>query len=516
MSEEQKKKLVTRREMLRLTGATGIGLLATACGGAAPTAQIIEVEKQVIVEKEVVRIETVEVERIVEKEVIKEIEVERIVEVQVEAEAAGPAMASVSGALWVLQGKDFHPDYNDYVRAEITAYAAEQGWPLDISYTAGFASGTGEIEKLAAAVQAGDPPDLVHQNYASVQLRNLYLVQPVTEVVEQIEAVYGPAASYVRQLHYLDDQWWAVPYHQRAGGGYYRRDQFDKVGIDVQAIRQFTDLREACLEANDVDNELYAWGMTPNRSGDGNTMINRPKTGWGAGWQDETGQFIATNSPEMIEAMTFIKETYTDDKWAAILPPGILAWNDISNNEAYLGSRISYTMNAGTVLAKAIVDNNPVAELTSYHKMCGGPVNQEFMSVDSKNFYVLRGSKNTDAAKQLILEFTANIDRMDGMLASAPAYSLPAYTDLWEISTYIQGSEVALQNKSAALDDSGINDVAWPGPISAALTALTESGIYNDMANAFLTGTPVADAVADAHDRMVLVFQEFDLPGEKS
>ena len=45
MSEEQKKKLVTRREMLRLTGATGIGLLATACGGgAAPT-----VKQQLIV-----------------------------------------------------------------------------------------------------------------------------------------------------------------------------------------------------------------------------------------------------------------------------------------------------------------------------------------------------------------------------------------------------------------------------------------------------------------------------------
>jgi multiple sugar transport system substrate-binding protein len=425
-------------------------------------------------------------------------------------------MASVSGALWVLQGKDFHPDYNDYVRAEINAYAAEQGWPLDISYTAGFASGTGEIEKLAAAVQSGDPPDIVHQDYSTVLLRNLYIIQPVTDVVEQVEAVYGPAAPYLRQIHYLDDQWWVVPYHQRAGGDYYRRDAFDKAGIDVQKIRLLEDMREACLEANDAENEMFGWGLTVNRSGDGNSLINRAKTAYGGGWQDETGQFVATNSPEMIAGMTFIKEIYTEDKWAPMLPPGVLAWNDISNNEAYLGSKIIFTNNAGTVLAKAIVDNNPVADLTNYHKPAGGPVNQEFQTISSKNWHILRGAKNIDAAKQLILEFTANLDRMDGMLASAPAYALPAYTNLWEMSAFTQSSEVTLQNKPAALDASGINADAWPGPISAALAGLNESGIWNDMVNAFVTGTSVEEAVADAHDRMVLVFQEFDLPGERS
>jgi multiple sugar transport system substrate-binding protein len=492
--------------MLKLTGATGVGLLATACGAQPETVTVVEtvvVEKEV--EKEVKVIETVEVE----KEVIKE--VEKVVTVEVEKEAA----VTVEGALWVLEAKDYHPDYNEYIRSEINKYADEQGWPLDLSYIAGFASGTGEVEKIAAAVQAGDPPDLVLHTFSVEQLRNLYVVQPVTEVVEAVEEVYGPAAPFLKQTMYLDDQWWAVPYHQRTDGGYYRRDAFDAAGIDVQAIRQFEALREATLEVSDPDNELYGWGITVNRSGDGNFLINRIKTGYGAAWQDETGQFIRTNSPEMIEAMQFIKDTYTDPKYEAMLPPGVLAWNDISNNEAYLGGVIAYTQNAGTVYAKAVIDKNPVAEKTNYHKPVGGPVNQEFMSLGSKNWYVLRGAKNTEAAKQLALEFTANLERQNAMLASSPAYAVPAYTNLWEMSEFVKGFEPAYQIKSAALDDSGINAGAWPGPPSAALVALDESGIWNDMVNAILTGTDIATAVADAHDRMVLVYKEFGLPGEE-
>ena len=76
--------------------------------------------------------------------------------------------------------------------------------------------------------------------------------------------------------------------------------------------------------------------------------------------------------------------------------------------------------------------------------------------------------------------------------------------------------EVAYQQKSAALDPSGIDATVYPGPPSAAMDGINEGGIWNDMVNALLTGTPVEDAVAEAHDRMVLVFQEFGLPGEEA
>ena len=433
------------------------------------------------------------------------------------APAAAPGgeggAAAEPGSLWVIIDTDFHDAYNEYTEQELRDYAASQGWELELADSQGFAAGSGETERLAAAVQAGDPPDLVRHTLQAELLHSLDITQPVSDIVAEIEGVYGAAAPFLEQIKVIDGEWWSVPYHQRAGGGYYRKDIFGDAGIDIQTIRTYDALREACLEVS--TNDVFGWGMTINRSGDGNSLINRVKCGYGAGWQDESGEYINANTPEMIEAMNFIKDTYLDEQWVPMLPPGVLAWNDISNNEAFQGEVIAYTENAGTVYAKALADGLPVAEKTGYLAPPGGPVNQEFNTIGSKDWFIMKGASNTDAARQTVIDLTADLDRMDAMLASSPAYSIPAYTNLWEMSEYTQGNDMSLEIKRAALDDSGINAGAWPGPSSAALTAVENSGIWNDMVNAFVTGTPVEEAVATAHDRMVLVYKEFGLPGEK-
>jgi multiple sugar transport system substrate-binding protein len=506
MSEEQKNRIVSRRDMLKMTGAAGVGLLASACVQSAPAQpQVIEKVVTVEVEKEVEKVVTVEIE----KEVIKE--------VPVESEPGAEAAAiTVQGAFWILQGKDFHESYNEYLRSKISEYAASKDWPIDISYIAGYTGGTGEVEKIAAAVQSGNPPDMILHNLSAVELRNLYALDPVSDVVEQIESVFGKAAPQMYIDYNLEGQWWAVPYHQRAGGGYYRKDLFDEAGIDLQQTRTYDKLAEQALEVSKPDEEMYGWGMTINRSGDGDSVINRVKTGWGAAWQDETGQFIAANSSEMIDAMNFIKDIYTNPKWEPMLPPGVLSWNDISNNEAYLGGKIAYTENAGTVYANAVLTENPVAPVTSYLKQPGGPVIQEFVVVGARNWMVLRGSKNSAASKDTILHFNTDLGRYDEMLASSPAYALPCYVDLWDMSEVVKASEITQLQKGAALDDSGINANFYPGPVTPAMQAIVQSGIWNDMVNAILTGTATEDAVADAHQRMVDVFKEYGLPGEKA
>jgi multiple sugar transport system substrate-binding protein len=495
--------------MLRMAGVAGVGLLASACGAQPAAPQVVEKVVTVEVEKEV----EVAVEKVVTVEVEKEVQVE-VEKVVVATPDPAASMITVEGAFWVLQGKDFHESYNEYLRSEISEYATAQNWPLDISYIAGFTSGTGEVEKIAAAVQSGNPPDMILHTLSAVQLRNLYALDPLSDVVEQIEANFGKAAPKMYIDYNFEGQWWAVPYHQRSGGGWYRKDVFEGGGIDLTKTRTYSQLREDALAISKPDEELFGWGITPNRSGDGNSFINRVKVGYGASWQDETGQFITVNTPEMVDAMNFIKETFTDPKFEAMLPPGILSWNDTSNNEAYLGAKIAYTENAGTVYANAVLTENPVAPNTNFLKPPGGPVLQEFHVVPGKNWMMLRGSKNQAATKDTILHFTTDLARYDEMLSNSPSYALPCYTDLWEMSEYIKTDPVAQQQQEACMDPSGIDAGPYPGPVTPALVALDESGVWNDMVNAVLTGTPTEDAVAEAHEKMVAIFQEFGLPGE--
>ncbi len=114
--------MITLGRVLAAVALFAVLISALACGAApatvVPTPQIIEVEKQVVVEKEVVkevpveRLVTVEKEVIkevpvenvvtVEKEVVKEVPVERVVEVEVVKEVAVP---SDPGSLVIYSGR---------------------------------------------------------------------------------------------------------------------------------------------------------------------------------------------------------------------------------------------------------------------------------------------------------------------------------------------------------------------------------------------------------------------------
>ena len=486
MANFQSSPKLTRRDMLRLTALAGAGMLASACVTQQPGAVV-----------------TVEVEKVVEKEV----EVTAV---------PGGAAAKVEGALWILQKKDFFPSYNDYMREEMVKFAKDHDWPYDVSYIAGFTGGTPEIQKIAASVEAGNPPDLVMHTLSAVQLRNLYALDPVSDLVEEVEAKWGAASPRMYTDYYFEDQWWAVPFHQRSDGGWYRKDVWDPSDINIQALRTYPDLLDAALEVSKPDEEIYGWGVTVNRCGDGDYFINRVKTGWGASWQNETGEYIATDSPEMVDAISWLIDIYTNPKWEPALPPGILSWTDSTNNEAYLAGKLAYTQNGGTVYGKAILDENPVAELTGFHLPAGGPAIPEFNSLSANNWMLLRGAKNAEAAKEMVRHFMLTVEKMDEVLAAAPAFALPSYTNLWEESKYIQTNQVALQQKSSALDPLGIDPTIYPGPNTPAMAAVASSGIWNDMINAALSGTSVPEAVTTAHERMVKLFQEFGMPGESA
>jgi multiple sugar transport system substrate-binding protein len=515
----EKKKLSRRDFLLAAAGAAGAATLA-ACQ---PKTVIVKETVEVEVEKEVTKVvkevvkETVVVAgtpEVVEKEVTKIVEVEKEVEVTRIVEV--PKEAEIEGTFWVLQNKDYFPSFNEWFRQKMVDYCKERGWPLDISYVAGYTGGTPTYEKVIASVEAGQPADLVYKSLSVTILRQAQALEVVTDVMDTVIEKWGDPAARQWNDYYTDDAWWEVPYFQRSDGGWYQKPVFDDAGIDLAEIRQYTDLLEACLEVTDPDNELYGWGVTINRCGDGDWWRNRMEVGYGAWTQDETGQYVVFDSPEMVEAMTIMTNYYMDEKYKPMLPPGVLAWTDMSNNEAYLAGKLAYTQNGGTVYGKAVIDENPVKDVTRFHTPCGGPVTQEFNSLSATAWLILRGARNWAAAKETILEFMLPLENMDQGLAAAPGYALPAYDKLWDESVYAPTNPVVMDQKAVATDKLGIVPGQYPGPpMNPALSSIGESGIENDMVADILRGTPVAQAVKTAHDRMVKIFKDFDLPGEK-
>ncbi|RME63354.1 MAG: extracellular solute-binding protein [Caldilineae bacterium] len=433
-------------------------------------------------------------------------------------EAAGGAAPAAESAvseehpLWVLHTKDYHPDYNDFIRAHIENFAAEKGYPLEVAYTAGFLAGGADIQKITAAVASGDAPDVWLHSVSVPQMKALGNVQKVDDLVEEFVAQYGEIAPLMRKNTFVDDGFYGVPFHGRASGGYARQDVFEAAGIDIQTVRQYDQLREVCMEVSDPDAEMWGWGMTINRSGDGNGLLTRVLHGWGAKWVDETGTKIMLEETldEAVAAINWLVETYTDPAWERMLPPGVLSWTDSNNNEAYLGSKIAYTQNAGTVLAKAYFDNNPVAEVTAYHPQCGGPVVQEFNGISGQNFLLMTNARNVEAGKELIRSFFTE-ESMQAVYENARAYAVPAYASMWDWPI-IKDTPQSIAVKPAALDPSGYNGLAWPGPATAQIDAVNNANIHADMIASVINGeaTP-EEAVRTAAERSRQIFRDFGI-----
>lgn len=429
-------------------------------------------------------------------------------------ESAAGLTVSEDYPLWVLQTNDYHPDYNTFIRTHFENFAREKGWPLEVADTAGFLAGGADIQKIAAAVASDDAPDIWMHSVSVPQMKALDTVVNVTDIVEEIVAKYGEIAPLMYKSTYIDDGFYGVPFHGRAGGGYARNDVFQEHGIDIATIRTYDALRDACMEVSDPSKEQWGWGITINRSGDGNNQIYRTIHGWGATWTDETGQYVTMNVPETIDAINWLVETYSDPKWEPMLPPGVLSWTDTSNNEAYLAGKIMYTVNAGTVLAKAYFDKNPVAEVTMFHPQTGGPKVVEFNGMGGQNFLMIKGGKNPEAARELILSFFTD-EVMQAVYENARSYAVPGYEKMWDWPI-ITDTPQSIAMKSAALDPSGYNGLAWPGPNTPQIAAVDVEGIPANMVASVLTGTATAEeAVQQAYEASVKIFKDFGAPGER-
>src|ERR687886_214521 len=279
------------------------------------------------------------------------------------------AKAKINGKLAVVQSRDFHPDHNALIEAKIKEFAAQQDYPLDHSYVEGYAGSGDVVQKLTAAVQAGDAPDVLIHTLGSAQLHFLDIIDDVDSLEKDIEKMHGKLNPASTRENLLDGKWWAVPHFIRAGGFWVRQSAFKEVGIDPNA--DLTDLgkvRDAALKISKPDKEFWGWGMTANQSGDGDTMLRNAIWMFGGQITDESGEVVVLNKEpyrtNAITGLNFIKDIYTNQQWAPMLPTGVGGWTDPSNNEAWLGGKIGLTNNAGTVFAKSVVDKNPVADDT--------------------------------------------------------------------------------------------------------------------------------------------------------
>jgi multiple sugar transport system substrate-binding protein len=414
-----------------------------------------------------------------------------------------------AGKLTVIHRTEYFEAAQTAFRDTVTEFAAANNVELDISTTNPESFGD-FLGKMTAAVKAGNAPDFAYTSNVSIaQLHLLDLVEDMTDVVEEAVSKYGDIMPGLNaaQNGSFEGRWKAVPLIGTCTAYMMRGDKLAEKGIDPASLKTFADRREAALAISGPD--FYGWGLTPNQSGDGFGAMTQLIQSFGGHFTDETGQIVTWDSPETVAAYEFLRETYDrNGKYAAMLPPGVESWTDISNNEAWLAGQIGYTHNAFSAYAQSKRDNNPVygntvlvraAQASNGDSRDGGQVGG-WMTV-------FKGSKNTDLAKQLALNLLdpANFGKIS---AAGGVLFTPAYANLWTDELIATDKNLAIIKEQVSVTNPFLGE-SWPASPNAGISAIRAQGVLEQsIANVIAGRMSPADAVKDAHQKMRDIFEE--------
>lgn len=423
-----------------------------------------------------------------------------------------PSTATVDGTLQVLQKLDFHPDHNAFIKDEIARFAEASGWEVEVSEVGSLNSGE-VAQRLVAGVQAGNAPDLYFDNVPVRLFQDLGIFQDVSDLTEEMVGLYGETTPGMTNAAYFNDAWWGVPWFTRIDGWWARRDIFEPAGIDTATLTTLDQRRQAALDVSDAANNLFGWGITVNRSTDARALVQQVLFHFGSTLQDESGDVVTFNTPESVAALDWLAETYSSETWAPMLPTGWAAWTDTGNNEAFLAGILALTQNAGTMYAKAVLDQVPFAEQIDYlpnpQRLSD---NQPVDQLAGVLLHLIEGSRNADAARDLLRHLLTE-PVQQRIWEISRAYAVPAYRNGWT-DPIITDNANASRGETATWDNVEFTGLRWPGPASVAVDAVGGGFDQVDMVAAVLQGQSSQEVVEEYHNRWVQLWQDYGLPGE--
>lgn len=412
--------------------------------------------------------------------------------------------------LGYFQGLEYYKAVQDYIKEDMTAFVKSGGGSADISV--GSDQGAQNIAKVQAGVESGSAFDLVHGGAAVQQIVALNIATDVTDLVAELTRKYGDVMPIVPKGLQVNGKWYAVPWATSSDVWFLRKDKFEAKGIKPEGIQTYEQMRDAALAISDPASKFYGWGNSPYPTGDGTTLVFHVIHNWGGAITNKEGTKVTFNSPETIAGVTWLADIYQNPKYKPMLPPGWESWNDSANNEAYLTGSIGITANAFTLYAKARDDKNPVFANTITLPRPVGPAHPEGLRGGSmRSLYIPRNAKNAELAKDVIRHMMEPAV-WNKLASNGGGLILPAYESHWK-ADYMTGDFRKDPNfaplETQVRDKAGYNQIYYPADQNAGTDGVNSQNVLIDMmAQILQKRVKVPEAVKDAHDRMVKIFEQ--------
>jgi multiple sugar transport system substrate-binding protein len=413
--------------------------------------------------------------------------------------AAGRAPAFAQGAtLHWLRWNDFVPASDQLLRKEI---AAECQKALGLKLNIETINGNDIQARITSAVQSGSGPDVI---CALNNWPQLYgeSVADVSDVADELGKAQGGFYDTSKAVANDGKKWIAVPWCIVGLQIAYRKSWFAEVGYDGGKFPQtWEEYREAGKKLKAKGRPL---GQTLGHTfGDAPAFTYPYLWSWGGKEVEADGKTVVLDSKATVESVKFMVAF-----WKEAHDEGGLAWDDSSNNRAFLAGTCSATNNGASIYIEALKKpdayqtekGTPLKDDILHASLPKGPGGQFSFHVPFSNM-VMAYSKNQKPAKDFLRWITSKAV-YEQWFVSQKGFSVGATTD-WEKHKLWNDDPVMLPFKSAARTG---RFAGHAGPSSRKAAEVLTKYILTDMYAKAVQGMAPEEAVKAAHAELVKIY----------
>jgi len=335
--------------------------------------------------------------------------------------ATGKAPAFAQGTeVHMLRWNDFVPACDELMRKTIMP-EAEKALGIKVKYET--VNGNDLQPRITSGIQSGAGPDLImlFNNHPHLYKASLVDLSDVAEEVGKEQNGYYKVSTANCSS---GGKYMAMPMALIGAMTAYRKSMFPN-----GAPKTWDEYRQAGAVAK---KNGYPIGQSFGQSfGDPPTFVYPLLWAFGGREIDESGK-VAINSKETIDAMKWMASA-----WKEAFDEGGLAWDDASNNRAFLAGTICATLNGASIYIESTrkpdayktADGKPLKDDIFHGPLPAGPKGQFGMHTYTSHVLPTY-SKNQKAAKDL-LRFVHKKENYEKWFSTASGFYTPGTTG-WE------------------------------------------------------------------------------------
>jgi len=413
------------------------------------------------------------------------------------ASARAPAFAQGTTLHW-LKFVDFVPPSDQLLKGKIAAECAKG---LGIKLNIEPIEGNSVQARITSAIQSGTGADIM---MAISNWPQLYgdSVADVSDVAEEIGKAQGGYYETAQACANDGKKWIGVPWTIIPSVLVNRTSWFAEIGINAENFPKTWD--EYRAQGKKLKPKSRPYGQTLGHTyGDAPAFWYPYLWSWGGKEVEVDGKTVVLNSKETIESVK-----YAVDFWKDCYDEGGFAWDDASNNRAFLSNTCSSTENGASIylLAKRKFEDyltetgKPLKEDIFHMPLPAGAAGQFSYHVPFTNM-VMGYSKNRKAAIDF-LRWIHTKEVCDPWYTSQEGFSVGA-TKVWVNHPLWNNDPVMLPYRTAVFSG---RFAGYAGPANRPAAEAISKYIIVDMYSKAAQGLPAEDAVKWAHGELVKIY----------